>query len=585
MNHDDDKPFSCNICSYRAVSQSMVNSHKKSHSSARPYVCDYPHCHYATKFVNQLTRHQEKQHPGFSLPVDGADRRRRQSTSVPPSAAATRGLGYPDSGLPPAGLRQAAASAGGLPSLPDELSIRNAAAATMPWSIPPWSPFNFLQRMAAAAAVSGLPLRAPSPMSLAAQRSAEAKPFQLSQSTLPSTQSLELISGEHVSTSTPQKPVFARRDLLPGGPSSSPLSANDVDSRRSFLARLAAAATVTSNQLNAASEDAPVIPGALAPPADDSKVLKASRTLMFSSPRLCSRVDSATNSQQAYSGRDLSNCTSVSGYGGHAVDDDYPLDLTAKPSVTANVTAKMHREQPASVNQQSEQNMPSGTDQLSVRKTSRRKGVAHKLDTTSINDWPAIDVTDELFDVVSLSASSETITTSGSHLVALSPRGSSPDHSGTQNADKVTLNDGARQTEDMKPFQLPPSTLLSTQSCEVADASATEKDSTKSSTRFHRQPETAQVRSVTEGDTDQGDAKTDVNLYQDDGTDAKQASTLARNECRHCGFVFKHAAMFDIHMGFHKFDDPWRCNRCGQRCTDRVDFNRHVATAPHPGQV
>ena len=56
-------------------------------------------------------------------------------------------------------------------------------------------------------------------------------------------------------------------------------------------------------------------------------------------------------------------------------------------------------------------------------------------------------------------------------------------------------------------------------------------------------------------------------------------------ECRHCGFVFRHQAMFDIHMGFHKFDDPWRCNRCGHRCADCVDFNRHIASASHLGQV
>ena len=60
---------------------------------------------------------------------------------------------------------------------------------------------------------------------------------------------------------------------------------------------------------------------------------------------------------------------------------------------------------------------------------------------------------------------------------------------------------------------------------------------------------------------------------------------VADAECRHCGFVFKHAAMFDIHMGFHKFDDPWCCNRCGHRCVDCVDFNRHIASAPHLGRI
>jgi len=572
MNHDDDKPFSCDLCSYRAVSQSMVNSHKKSHSTVRPYVCDYPHCHYATKFVNQLTKHQEKQHPGFVPPVDGGARRRRQSTSVPPIAAQSRNLCYPDdrvSGLPPTVLRHA-----GPPSLPDELTTRSGAPM-MPWSMPPWSPFNFLQRMAAAAAVSGLPLCAPSPMSLSAQRPANVKPFQLPPSTLPSSQSLETVAGERGSTSTPQKTFGGLRDLLHGGGLSSPLSttaASEMDPRSSSLARLAAATAGAKNHVNIAGDNATTgalaVPRALAPAADDSEVIQAPKTLISSRSCLRSNVDGVSNNHQSLSGGDLSKCTSISGPSRHTVDDDHPLDLTAKTSVTA-----VPQEHPPDVCQPAEKDRSgtSGLDQLSVRKVSRRKGVAHKLDTTSVNHWPAADVMNEPFDLVPLLTSSQNA--SGTQFQSAdsqrpSSRGtSSPGYRGLsgspQNAGEVTLNGSEDELNDT--------------------SSATEKDHTKTSAGIQRQLEVAEVGDITRGD----DAKVvDVSACRmPDVADGVRASTPRGNECHHCGFVFKHAAMFDIHMGFHKFDDPWRCNRCGQRCADRVDFNRHIATAPHPAQI
>ena len=572
MNHDDDKPFSCNLCDYRAVSQSMVNSHKKSHSTVRPYVCDYPRCHYATKFVNQLTKHREKQHPGFVPPVDGAVRRRRPSTSVPPLVTQTRSLSYPDdkvSALPPTVHRQPAAAVHP-PPLPDDLTARNAATM-LPWSMPPWSPFNFLQRMAAAAAVSGLPLCSPSPMSLSAQRSLDMKPFQLPPSTLPSSESLESVSGEHGLTRTPQKPSTfdGRRDVLLGGMSSSLRSTtatSDVDTRRSFLGRIAAAATGANTHVNIAGDDAtPGAPGvrqALAPASADCDVSRTLRTLKSPSPWLRSNEDCVSNNDEAHSGGDLNKCTSVCGPGGPAVDDDHPLDLTAKTSMTTQPTehaADAYRPLVTSNNGQ----------QLSVRKTSRRKGVAHKLDTTSINRWMPADVTNEPFDLVPPSTSAQTA--SDPQLLVSSAQASWSDPRGSsdclQNAAEATLNGVGRSDEDEDVGSL------------------SDKADVESSAR--RQRQISPVSGVTRRDADADDpAVADVVDYRKvDGADVGRESTPRSNECRHCGFVFRYPAMFDIHMGFHKFDDPWRCNRCGQRCTDCVDFNRHIATAPHPGQV
>ena len=426
--------------------------------------------------------------------------------------------------------------------------------------------------MAAAAAVSGLPLCAPNPMSLPAQRPVDVKPFQLPPSTLPSSQSLESVPGERGSTATPQKAFSGRLDVLRGGGLSSPLStttASEMDPRRSsFFARLAAA--TAKNHVNIAGDDATTgalaVPRALATAADDSEVTRAPRTLISSRPCLQTNVDGVYNNYPTRSGRELSNCTSVSGPGRHVVDDDHPLDLTAKTSVTTVPT-----EHPPDVCQPAEKDTvgTSSQDQLlSVRKVSRRKGVAHKLDTTSVNQWPAADVTNEPFDLVPLMSSPQPASGSQLQSADSSSRGaSSPSRRGLsgspQNAGEVTLNGSEEK---------------------LNDSIATEKDRTNTSAGIQRHLELARIA---RGDVDADDStRVDVGgCRMLDVADGGRASTTRGNECRHCGFVFKHAAMFDIHMGFHKFDDPWRCNRCGQRCADRVDFNRHIATAPHPGQV
>jgi len=529
--------------------------------------------------VNQLTKHREKQHPGFVAPLDGGPRRRRQSPNVPPTAAQPHGRCYPEdlvNGLPPTVLQQAVASTGP-PSLPDELTARNAATM-LPWTMPPWSPFNFLQRMAAAAAVSGLPLCAPSPMSLSAQLPVDMKPFQLPPSTLPSTQSVQLVPGDRGSTSTPQKSASStlagRRDVLHGG-LSSPLSTtavSDMDVRRSFLARLTSFASGANNQTNIATDEtttgALAVPRALAPAAGNSDVSWITRTVINPSPCLRSKLDGVSNNHQAHNGRDLSKCTSISEPVGHTLNDDHPLDLTAKTNVTA-----MPREQAPDIYQPDERDRigTSIHDQLTVRKTSRRKGVAHKLDTTCINEWPASDVTNEPFDLVPLSTSPPTATGLTVLQRSSSPQVSLPDPRGSNGVPQnAATSNGSVPADD-----------------EVGDSDAAEKHNFKSSARLQRQLEIAEVGCITSGDADEADAAVvDVSGCRSlEGVDAGRVSTPRKNECRHCGFVFKHPAMFDIHMGFHKFDDPWRCNRCGHRCTDSVDFNRHIATAPHLDQV
>ena len=392
-------------------------------------------------------------------------------------------------------------------------------------------------------------------------------------------------------TSTPQKPAASSaadvgyREVPLAGLSYSPLSsapASDVEPRRSFLARLAAAsaAAAFNKQTKIAGDDAatgaPAVPQALAPPSaaaadnDDGSAASYANVPSRSPCVRRSSVDDTLNNRETHSGRNISNSVGVCGPIGEVVDlDNHPLDLTAKTSVTLAPTEPEHQ---PDVFQPSERDV-TGTGnnslQLPVRKVSRRKGVAHKLDTTAVNRWPPADVTNEPFElVVPVSTSPKSV--SASELTVYrrvsSPRRSSP-------TDRDYRSSG--------------NTIQCVDETDAGDRTEGEMSDTTSSGGLQRQPEMAAGSRGYAAAADKGDAAAD-------GDDAGQAGQAADwtpaavglrrvDECRHCGFVFKHPAMFDIHMGFHKFDEPWRCNRCGHRCTDCVDFNRHIATAAHLG--
>ena len=307
--------------------------------------------------------------------------------------------------------------------------------------------------------------------------------------------------------------------------------------------------------MNVAVDDAStsisVVSQTLAPVAAGySNVSQAPRALMSASSY--SAAVNVANSHQVRGVHGMSNSTSAPGRVGDL--DDRPLDLTARSSVAA---APMEREP----SERNDMETRGGGDQTTVRKTSRRKGVAHKLDTTSVNQFAPNDVTNEPFDLAVPPASTRSAAWPQSAMCrgSSSPPASSPDVRGstTDGPGELTVNGAARGP-----------------GVHAADEGRTGE--TEDPARLQRKMPDVQV-----GGGGDGDGCRRLNGVDAGGTSA----TMGGDECRHCGFVFKHPAMFDIHMGFHKFDEPWRCNRCGHRCTDCVDFNRHIANASHVGQV
>uniref|UniRef100_A0A9J2PR87 C2H2-type domain-containing protein n=1 Tax=Ascaris lumbricoides TaxID=6252 RepID=A0A9J2PR87_ASCLU len=61
----------------------------------------------------------------------------------------------------------------------------------------------------------------------------------------------------------------------------------------------------------------------------------------------------------------------------------------------------------------------------------------------------------------------------------------------------------------------------------------------------------------------------------------RSAFDMWRFSCPHCKMAFQDEPLFHIHMGYHGYDNPFKCNRCGQSCNDGLTFNLHLLQAKH----
>lgn len=53
------------------------------------------------------------------------------------------------------------------------------------------------------------------------------------------------------------------------------------------------------------------------------------------------------------------------------------------------------------------------------------------------------------------------------------------------------------------------------------------------------------------------------------------------HECSHCNIYFPDAILYNLHMGQHCVDDPFKCNICKHKCDDKYDFMCHFSTGKH----
>lgn len=52
-------------------------------------------------------------------------------------------------------------------------------------------------------------------------------------------------------------------------------------------------------------------------------------------------------------------------------------------------------------------------------------------------------------------------------------------------------------------------------------------------------------------------------------------------QCQQCRILFLDHVMFTIHMGCHRYHQPFECNICGHRSKDRYEFLSHISRGEH----
>ena len=51
--------------------------------------------------------------------------------------------------------------------------------------------------------------------------------------------------------------------------------------------------------------------------------------------------------------------------------------------------------------------------------------------------------------------------------------------------------------------------------------------------------------------------------------------------CKYCGILFRNSMMHRLHMQYHSFEDPFKCEMCGEQCDDALSFFLHIAKREH----
>lgn len=59
------------------------------------------------------------------------------------------------------------------------------------------------------------------------------------------------------------------------------------------------------------------------------------------------------------------------------------------------------------------------------------------------------------------------------------------------------------------------------------------------------------------------------------------APTTRSFECKYCDISFRDDVLYTIHMGYHGYDEVFKCNMCGERSDDRIGFYLHIARKAH----
>jgi len=102
-----------------------------------------------------------------------------------------------------------------------------------------------------------------------------------------------------------------------------------------------------------------------------------------------------------------------------------------------------------------------------------------------------------------------------------------------------------------------------------------EKDGRKTESDFRTQTKVNSADSTEDQDIER------VVSDEEDAVVCSSKVDPALHVCTHCNMGFRDRVMHSIHMGYHGFKDPFKCNMCGQRTKDRMEFFLHMAKVAH----
>ncbi|CAK1548693.1 unnamed protein product [Leptosia nina] len=92
---------------------------------------------------------------------------------------------------------------------------------------------------------------------------------------------------------------------------------------------------------------------------------------------------------------------------------------------------------------------------------------------------------------------------------------------------------------------------------------------------FKLQPAALRLQHEDKMEADNSDAESEAS------NDVPSSSVRSAYTCQYCDITFGDLTMHTIHMGFHGYNDPFMCNKCGERSADRVAFFIHLGRAQH----
>ena len=127
-----------------------------------------------------------------------------------------------------------------------------------------------------------------------------------------------------------------------------------------------------------------------------------------------------------------------------------------------------------------------------------------------------------------------------------------------------------------------PDTIKSDPDSENSENSDDGFDRTK---EFHHSLSSGRISPTENELTNQSDALEKSSNQENEDPDRKpEVNGDKPNQdfsCPHCDISFKNCVMYNLHMGYHGYQDPFKCNKCGHISKDSVEFYLHIGQVAH----